>query len=63
MRDRLQEAIELRSTGHAEEARTILLDLVATYPDDAEISYQTAWVHDTLGREREAVPFYVQAIE
>jgi tetratricopeptide (TPR) repeat protein len=45
------------------EARTILLDLVATYPDDAEINYQTAWVHDTLGREREAVPFYVQAIE
>ena len=29
MRDRLQEAIELRSTGHAEEARSILLDLVA----------------------------------
>jgi len=37
MRDRFQEAIELRSTGHAEEARTILLDLVATYPDDAEV--------------------------
>lgn len=63
MRDRLQEAIELRSTGHAEEARTILLDLVALSPDDAEINYQTAGVHDTLGREREAVPFYVQAIE
>ncbi len=63
MRDRLQEAIELRLTGQAEEARTILLDLVALYPDDAEINYQTAGVHDTLGREREAVPFYVQAIE
>ena len=63
MRDRLQEAIELRSTGRAEEARSILLDLVATYPDDAEINYQTAWVHDMLGREREAIPFYVQAIE
>jgi tetratricopeptide (TPR) repeat protein len=63
MRDRLQEAIELRSTGRAEEAQTILLDLVATYPDDAEINYQTAWVHDNLGLEREAVPFYVRAIE
>jgi tetratricopeptide (TPR) repeat protein len=62
MRDRLQEAIELRSTGRAEEARSILLDLVATFPDDAEINYQTAWVHDHLGREREAVPFYVRAI-
>lgn len=63
MQDRLQEAIELRSTGRAEEARTILLDLVAAHPDDAEIQYQTAWAHDTLGREREAVPFYVRAIE
>lgn len=63
MQDRLQEAIELRSTGHAEEARSILLDLVAASPDDAEINYQAAWVHDTLGREREAVPLYVRAIE
>ncbi|GAC1627201.1 MAG: hypothetical protein NVS4B11_24360 [Ktedonobacteraceae bacterium] len=44
MRDRLQEAIELRSTGRAEEARTILLDLVAASPDDAEINLQTAYV-------------------
>ncbi len=63
MRDRLQEAIELRSTGHAEEARAILVDLVALYPDDAQINYLTAGVHDNLGREREAIPFYVQAIK
>jgi tetratricopeptide (TPR) repeat protein len=37
--------------------------LVATFPDDAEINYQTAWVHDHVGREREAVPFYIRAIE
>ncbi len=55
MRDRLQEAIELRSTGHAEEARAILVDLVALYPDDAQINYLTAGVHDNLGREREAI--------
>ena len=63
MPDRLQEAVELRAAGRAEEARAILLELVAASPDDAEINYQTAWVHDTLGREREAVPFYVRAIE
>jgi hypothetical protein len=61
--DRLQQAIHLRETGHAEEAREILLDLVAAAPDDPQINYQTAWVHDNLGPEREAVPFYVQAIE
>lgn len=63
MRDRLQEAIELRSTGRAEEARTLLLELAAAYPDDAEVNYQTAWAHDNVGLEREAVPFYVRAIE
>jgi tetratricopeptide (TPR) repeat protein len=63
MRDRLQEAIELRSTGHAEEARNLLLTLVAASPHDAEINYQVAWAHDTLGREREAVAWYVRAIE
>ena len=52
-RDRLAEAIQLREAGRAkqdqailEEARTLLLDLVAAYPDDAEITFQTAVVHD-----------------
>jgi len=49
MQDRLTEAIQLRETGRAkqdqailEEARTRLSELVAAYPDDAEITYQTA---------------------
>ena len=61
--DRLQRAIHLREAGHAEEARKILLDLVAAAPNDPQVNYQTAWVHDNLGLEREAVPFYAQAIE
>ena len=68
-RDRLAEAIQLRETGRArqdqamlEEARTLLLDLAAAYPDDAEITFQTAVVHDNLGLERESIPFYVQAL-
>ena len=51
MRERLAEAIQLRETGRAkqdqamlEEARTLLLELVAVYPDEAEITYQTAIV-------------------
>src|SRR5947207_15317744 len=69
MRDRLAEAIQLRETGRAgqdqamlEEARTLLLDLAAAYPDDAEITFQTAVVHDNLGLERESIPFYLQAL-
>lgn len=63
MREQLCEAVKLRSTGHAEEARVMLVELAAKYPDDADMNYQTAWVHDILGREREALPFYVRAIE
>lgn len=69
MRDRLTEAIQLRETGRArqdqailEEARTLLLELVAAYPDDAEITYQTAVAHDNLGLSREAIPFYLRAL-
>ena len=46
-----------------EQARTLLLDLAAAYPDDAEITFQTAVVHDNLGLERAAIPFYVRALE
>lgn len=69
MRERLAEAIQLRETGRArqdqtilEEARTLLLDLAAASPGDAEITFQLAVVHDNLGRSREAIPFYVQAL-
>ena len=70
LRERLAEAIQLREMGRAkqdqailEEARTLLLELVAAYPDDAEITYQTAIVHDNLGLERASIPFYIQTLE
>jgi tetratricopeptide (TPR) repeat protein len=58
----LTRAIRLRKEGRAEEARAILLELVAEKPDDPQVQYQCAWIHDSLGREREAVPFYERAI-
>jgi tetratricopeptide (TPR) repeat protein len=70
MRDRLAEAILLREEGRArqdqailEEARRLLLDLIATYPDDAEITFQTAVVHDNLGLERESIPYYLRTLD
>ncbi|HTK10266.1 MAG TPA: tetratricopeptide repeat protein [Ktedonobacteraceae bacterium] len=70
MQERLAEAIQLREMGRAKQdqtilgkARTLLLDLLATYPDHAEITFQTAVVHDNLGLERESIPFYLRALE
>ncbi len=62
-RDRLlAEAVRLRETGRREEARERLVALSAELPLDAEVSYQAAWVHDTLGLEAEAVPYYERAL-
>lgn len=69
-RDRLAEAILLREEGRAKqdqailkEARTLLLELAAAYPDDAEILFQTGVAHDNSGLGSEAVPYYVRALE
>ncbi|GAA1960801.1 tetratricopeptide repeat protein [Catenulispora subtropica] len=62
---RLAEAVALRASGDEAKrrhARELLIALSAELPDDAEVAYQTAWVHDVLGLEAEAVPFYERAL-
>ncbi|WP_329436250.1 MULTISPECIES: tetratricopeptide repeat protein [unclassified Streptomyces] len=58
----LARAVRLREDGLREEAREQLVELSARFPDDAEIAYRTAWVHDALGLEADAVPYYVRAL-
>ncbi|MEV5971395.1 tetratricopeptide repeat protein [Streptomyces sp. NPDC051921] len=58
----LAEAVALRGAGHREEARDRLVALAERLPDDAEVAYQTAWAHDVLGLEAEAVPYYERAL-
>ena len=59
---RLAEAVSLRENGKAEQARPLLIALAAEYPDDAEAQYQAAWVHDYLGLEEDAIPYYERAL-
>ncbi|QNS09033.1 tetratricopeptide repeat protein [Streptomyces xanthii] len=59
---RLARAVRLREEGRREEARAALMELRDRFPDDVRAAYQTAWVHDTLGLEAEAVPHYVAAV-
>jgi tetratricopeptide (TPR) repeat protein len=58
----LARAVRLRQDGQAEKARAELAVLADRYPDDVEVAYQTAWTHDVLGLEAEAVAFYEQAL-
>jgi len=60
---RLATAVALRETGMNDEARELLLDLHAEKPDHAEVNLQCAWIHDKLGLETLAIPFYERAIE
>lgn len=61
-KDPLAEAVALREGGRKEEARELLVALAARRPADAEVAYQTAWAHDVLGLEAEAVPYYERAL-
>ena len=62
-RDRLlAEGIAWRKADRLDEARERMLELSRAFPDDGLIAYQTAWTHDRLGLEREAVPFYLKAL-
>ena len=61
--DKLASAIKLRESEKHEEARQLLLELHSEFPEDPQVNYQCAWIHDLLGLEREAIPFYEKAIE
>ncbi|SEG79372.1 Tetratrico peptide repeat-containing protein [Nonomuraea solani] len=63
MRDEdLARAVRLREEGSHEEARKLLVELAWQHPDDGEVNYQAAWVHDVLGLEAEAAPYYERAL-
>jgi len=52
----------LRRAGDHEAARSLATELLASATDDCELQYEAACVHDYLGREAEAIPFYLAAI-
>jgi len=66
LQEKLASALKLRESEKHEEARQLLLELHAEFPDDPQVNYGSmlpcAWIHDLLGLEREAIPFYEKAI-
>ncbi|MEN8700280.1 tetratricopeptide repeat protein [Bacillus infantis] len=60
--EELEFAIKLRGLGELKKSNLILIKLADSKPDDALISYQTAWSFDLLGEEAEAAPYYERAI-
>ena len=58
----IQDAVKYRELGKFDKAHDILIELLVQEPNDSVVNYQMAWLHDTQGKEREAVPYYEQAI-
>ena len=58
----LEEIHALRAAGQHEVARAALVALAASQPQAPIIQYEAACVHDFLGEERAAVPYYLAAI-
>lgn len=58
----IDQAIDLRKNGKPDEAISLLAKLLEADPANPQLNYQMAWCHDLLGKETEAVPFYVNAI-
>jgi len=52
----------LRRAGRHDEARDLAVELASQAPDDAELQFEAAWVHDFVGQEAEAVPYYLSAL-
>ncbi|MGN4422498.1 tetratricopeptide repeat protein [Bacillus cereus group sp. MYBK30-1] len=61
MEQLLKQAIKLKNEKKYAQSREILIGLT-NFTRDAEVLYQCAWIHDVMGLETEAVPYYEQAI-
>jgi len=61
--EKLEEARRLRSEDELDASQAILLDLLEAHPDNATVLYEVGGSYDVLGQEREAIPYYEQAID
>src|SRR5262245_7400875 len=61
--EKFASAVRLREAQKYQEAQELILELHAEFPDDPQVNYQCAWIHDLLGLEREAIPFYEKAVQ
>ena len=57
-----EQVLSLRRAGKHEEACALAVSLAVQSPGDAELQYEAACVHDFLGREAQAIPFYLAAL-
>jgi tetratricopeptide (TPR) repeat protein len=62
MHPKLAQAIHLRGEKRYDEARSLFDELLGEYPNDGLVNYHYAWLHDNMGLETQAIPFYERAL-
>lgn len=62
MKEKLEEAVQLRKNQKPEEAMSILRTLLQSHPHDPNLNYQIAWTFDYMGKESDAAPYYETAL-
>ncbi|MFD3449977.1 tetratricopeptide repeat protein [Microbacteriaceae bacterium 4G12] len=63
MEELFHKALTLRKNGEVQEALQIFKHLLKEDPNNALLHYQCACSYDNLGKEREAVPYYEEALD
>lgn len=61
--EHLAAALALRCKGQGEQAKLRMLELLEQFGESAKLLYELASTHDSLGLERQAVPYYVRSLE
>lgn len=59
----LKKIIELRRDGEKLKALDIIKNYLKENPNDSIANYQCAWCYDALEQEKDAIPYYLRAIE
>jgi len=59
----IKKARELRRADELEESQELLLELLEEHEDDPLVLYEVGGSYDVLGEEKEAIPYYQQAID
>lgn len=59
----IEQAKTWRQDNQLEESQQLLLELLQQYPKDAQVLFEVGGSYDVLGEERQAIPYYRQAIE
>jgi tetratricopeptide (TPR) repeat protein len=59
----ITQARQLRRVDKLDESQALLLQLLEEYPQDPVVLFEVGGSYDVIGQEKQAIPYYRQAVE